>query len=146
MSRHFMNQCSPERARGTGCTRLGNRLDDYQVSNCTCSRVVLGSASMKASKGTSMARPLRIEFAGALYHATSRGNERREIFFAEEDRSAFLQVLEGVCKRFYWVCHAYCLMDNHYHLLVETPDTNLSKGMRQLNVGIIGDRPRFPRK
>ena len=80
-----------------------------------------------------MSRPLRIEFAGALYHVTSRGNERREIFFSEEDRAAFLSILGEVVGRFTWRCHAYCLMTNHYHLLVETPDANLSKGMRQLN-------------
>lgn len=80
-----------------------------------------------------MARPLRIEFAGALYHVTARGNERREIFFGDDDRSAFLSILGGVVGRFNWLCHAYCLMTNHYHLLLETPDANLSKGMRQLN-------------
>lgn len=80
-----------------------------------------------------MARPLRIEFAGALYHITSRGNEKRDIFFAEEDRSAFLETLGKVCERFNWRCHSYCLMTNHYHLLVETVDGNLSQGMRQLN-------------
>lgn len=80
-----------------------------------------------------MARPLRIEFAGALYHVTSRGNERREIFFSDDDRSAFLSVLDDVVSRFDWICHAYCLMGNHYHLLVETREANLSKGMRQLN-------------
>ena len=80
-----------------------------------------------------MARPLRIEFAGALYHITSRGNERRAIFFDDQDREEFLKVLGHVCKRFGWICHAYCLMMNHYHLLIETTDGNLSKGMRQLN-------------
>lgn len=80
-----------------------------------------------------MARPLRIEYPGALYHVTSRGNECREIFFGEKDRAAFLTTLGGVTRRFNWICHAYCLMGNHYHLLVETPDGNLSKGMRHLN-------------
>jgi putative transposase len=80
-----------------------------------------------------MARPLRIEFAGALYHVTARGNERRDIFFTDDDRRAFLATMEKVCGRFNWLCHAYCLMSNHYHLLVETPEANLSKGMRQLN-------------
>ncbi|AGA91298.1 transposase [Thioflavicoccus mobilis 8321] len=82
-----------------------------------------------------MARPLRLEFAGALYHVTARGNERRSIFLGDEDedRAAFLDVLAATCDRFNWICHAYCLMTNHYHLLVETPDANLSKGMRQLN-------------
>ncbi|MES2206215.1 MAG: transposase [Pseudomonadota bacterium] len=80
-----------------------------------------------------MARPLRIEFEGALYHVTARGNERRDIFFQDEDREMFLKILEKVIHRFNWYCYAYCLMDNHYHLLIETPDSNLSKGMRQLN-------------
>jgi REP element-mobilizing transposase RayT len=80
-----------------------------------------------------MARPLRIEFAGALYHVTSRGDRREPIFEDEEDRRTFLNVLAEVVDRSNWVCHAYCLMTNHYHLVVETPDGNLSKGMRQLN-------------
>ena len=80
-----------------------------------------------------MARPLRIEYPGAVYHVTSRGNERKAIFKSEVDKDAFLKVLRSVNKRYNWICHAYCLMDNHYHLLIETPDGNLSRGMRQLN-------------
>jgi len=80
-----------------------------------------------------MARPLRLEFAGALYHITSRGDGREDIFLSDDDRVAWLETLAEVCKRFNWVCHAYCQMTNHYHLLIETPDANLSKGMRQLN-------------
>jgi len=80
-----------------------------------------------------MARPIRLEFAGALYHVTSRGDRREDIFESDSDRRLFLTVLGDVCDRYNWVCHAYCLMDNHYHLLIETPDANLSKGMRQLN-------------
>ena len=80
-----------------------------------------------------MARPLRLEFAGALYHVTSRGDRQDDIYECDEDRLAFLSILADVCKTYNWVCHAYCLMDNHYHLLIETPDANLSKGMRQLN-------------
>lgn len=80
-----------------------------------------------------MARPLRIEFAGALYHVTARGDRREAIYLGDEDREAFLELLGEVCRRFNWTVHAYCLMSNHYHLLVETPDANLSKGMRQLN-------------
>lgn len=80
-----------------------------------------------------MARPLRIEFAGALYHITSRGNQREAIYRSDNDRETWLDVFAEVCRRFNWVCHAYCLMDNHYHLLVETPEGNLSLGMRQLN-------------
>lgn len=80
-----------------------------------------------------MSRPLRLEFAGALYHITSRGDRREDIFEDDEDRARFLEILAGVVSDFNWVCHAYCLMSNHYHLLVATPDGNLSKGMRQLN-------------
>ncbi len=80
-----------------------------------------------------MARPLRLEYAGALYHITSRGDRREDIFESDDDFQMFLEVLGEVCERFNWVCHAYCLMTNHYHLLIETPDGNLSKGMRQLN-------------
>ena len=64
-----------------------------------------------------MARPLRIEFAGAVYHITSRGNEKRSIFLDDEDRKGFLNLLQHINKRYHWICHAYCLMDNHYHLI-----------------------------
>ena len=80
-----------------------------------------------------MARPLRLEFAGALYHVTSRGDGREDIYLDDEDREVWLQVLGEVCSRYNWVCHAYCLMTNHYHILIETPESNLSLGMRQLN-------------
>jgi REP element-mobilizing transposase RayT len=80
-----------------------------------------------------MARPLRIEFPGAVYHVTSRGNARQAIFIDDEDRGGFLDVLSMVVERFNWLCHAYCLMESHYHLLIETPNGNLSKGMRELN-------------
>jgi len=80
-----------------------------------------------------MARPLRIEFPGALYHITSRGNARQTIFFDEEDFTDFLTVLGQVTKRYQLLLHSYCLMHNHYHLLIETPEGNLARGMRQLN-------------
>ena len=80
-----------------------------------------------------MARPLRLEFFGALYHVTARGDRREPIYEDDEDRQAFLDVLADVADRFNWLVHAYCEMTNHYHLLIETPDGNLSKGMRQLN-------------
>jgi len=80
-----------------------------------------------------MARPLRIEYPGAVYHVTGRGNERKAIFRDDRDREAFLDTLRKVTLRYHWLCHAYCLMGNHYHLLIETPDGNLSIGMRQLN-------------
>jgi len=80
-----------------------------------------------------MTRPLRIEFEGALHHVTARGNRQEDIFVCDDDRESFLNLLGKVIMRYNWICHAYCLMGNHYHLLIETPDANLSAGMRQLN-------------
>ena len=80
-----------------------------------------------------MARPLRLEYPGALYHVTSRGNARGAIVRDDRDRQAFLALLGAVVERYHWICHAYCLMGNHYHLLIETPEANLSAGMRQVN-------------
>ena len=80
-----------------------------------------------------MARPLRIEYPGALYHLTARGNARQAISLDDSDRTTFLAVYAEVAARFGWRTHAWCLMDNHYHLVVETPEANLSRGMRQLN-------------
>jgi REP element-mobilizing transposase RayT len=80
-----------------------------------------------------MARPLRLEYPGAVYHLTSRGNARQDIFAGDADREKFLSILAATVGRYKWLCHAYCLMDNHYHLLLETPDPNLSLGMRMLN-------------
>lgn len=80
-----------------------------------------------------MARPLRIEFAGAPYHVTSRGDRQEAVFVTDSDRIAFLEILGQLVENYNWLIHAYCLKDNHCHLLIETPDGNLSKGMRQLN-------------
>lgn len=80
-----------------------------------------------------MSRPLRIAFPGAIYHLTSRGNARGLIFLDDDDRQQFLRLLAFCVERFRWICHAYCLMDNHYHLLIEMPEANLQEGMRQLN-------------
>ncbi|RII00700.1 addiction module toxin RelE [candidate division NPL-UPA2 bacterium Unc8] len=80
-----------------------------------------------------MTRPLRIEFNGAVYHITSRGNAKQTIFLDEKDFADFLGVLCQVVKRYHLILHAFCLMNNHYHLLIETPEGNLSRGMRQLN-------------
>ena len=80
-----------------------------------------------------MSRPLRIEYPGAVYHVTSRGNEKKPVFKDDADRDYFLNTIQHVNKRYNWICHAYCLMTNHYHLLIETPDGNLSIGMRQVN-------------
>ena len=80
-----------------------------------------------------MARPLRVEFNGALYHVTSRGNARQKIFFNDADRRAFLKNLAYCLALHNVILHAYCLMGNHYHLFVETPDGNLSEFMRDVN-------------
>jgi len=80
-----------------------------------------------------MARPLRIEFANALYHVTSRGNERREIFRTDDDRRAYLEFLGQATVRFGWSVTAYVLMTNHFHLVIQTPEPNLSRGMHWLN-------------
>ncbi len=80
-----------------------------------------------------MTRPLRVEFPGAVYHVTARGDGREAIFTDDTDRQRFLEVVGHVLDRFAWRRHAYCLMGNHYHLLIETPEANLSRGMRQLD-------------
>ena len=76
-----------------------------------------------------MGRPLRIEYPDAHYHVTSRGNERKDVFKSQKDREQFLSYLESAVSRYDAVIHAYCLMNNHYHLLLETPSGNLSKIM-----------------
>jgi REP element-mobilizing transposase RayT len=74
-----------------------------------------------------------LEYEGALYHVTSRGNAREDIFLDDKDRTRFLEILGDVVARYGWICHGYCLMSNHYHLLIETPEANLSRGMQLLN-------------
>lgn len=80
-----------------------------------------------------MSRPLRLEFPGALYHVTSRGHERGPIFRDADDRRRFLNLLASVVSDQAWLLHSYCLMGNHYHLLVETARATLSRGMHSLN-------------
>ena len=80
-----------------------------------------------------MTRPLRIEFPGAVYHIMSRGDRRHDIFCDDVDRRCFLHILAKEVLQQRWRLYAYCLMGNHYHLLVETPDANLVVGMRRLN-------------
>ncbi|MBM3358042.1 MAG: hypothetical protein FJY54_09980 [Betaproteobacteria bacterium] len=80
-----------------------------------------------------MARPLRLEFAGAFYHLTARGNARADIFLDDRDRLLFLDLLGKEIAQQRWRCHAFCLMSDHYHLLIETPEPNLVSGMRRLN-------------
>lgn len=76
-----------------------------------------------------MARPVRVEFEGAAYHVTARGNERKLLFRDDADRRRFLQTLGEACERFGLAVHAYCLMPNHYHLLASTPRANLSRAV-----------------
>jgi putative transposase len=80
-----------------------------------------------------MARPLRLEFAGATHHVTSRGNERRNIFRNDVDRKTFLQFLGEATDRFGWSVTAWVLMSNHFHIVIQTPEANLSRGMHWLN-------------
>lgn len=80
-----------------------------------------------------MGRPLRIEYPGALYHITSRGNEKRKIFKDDKDRTTFLNILKDYHDRFGILVHSYVLMDNHYHLILETPKGNLLKVMHGIN-------------
>ena len=80
-----------------------------------------------------MARPLRIEFPGAVTHVTARGNNRESIFTEDGDRERFLELLGREVEQQRWRCHAYCLMENHYHLLLETPEASLGRGMARLN-------------
>jgi REP element-mobilizing transposase RayT len=81
-----------------------------------------------------MYRP-RIEVPGGLYHVGSRGNDRTAIFLGDEDRRSFLRLLERTARRYGWLIHTYCLMTNHYHLLLQLSSGGLSRGMCQLNGG-----------
>ena len=81
-----------------------------------------------------MSRPLRIEFPGAVHHVTSRGNAGRQIFTDAADGGRFVELLEREIGQQRWLCHAFCLMGDHYHLLVETPEANLARGMGRLNM------------
>jgi putative transposase len=80
-----------------------------------------------------VARQLRIEYPGAFYHVTSRGNQKQAIFLSEEDRTYFLKCLGDACDKFQSIIHVYCLMENHYHLLIETPRGHLSRIVHSIN-------------
>ena len=86
-----------------------------------------------------MGRPHRILARDAVYHVTARGDGGSKIVLGETDRLLLLTVFDLVIRRYEWVCHSYCVMGNHYHLLVETPTLNLHEGMRDLN-GIYARR------
>lgn len=85
-----------------------------------------------------MARPLRIDYPGAVHHVTSRGNERRPIFRSDVDRKMFLHFLGETARRFGWSVTAFVLMTNHFHLVIETPEANLSRGMHWFNSSYVG--------
>jgi putative transposase len=76
----------------------------------------------------------RVHVPGGLYHVTTRGNNRAPLYHDEPDYTAFERTFAKVCTRYEWACHAYCLMPNHYHLVVETPEPNLGAGMHVLNL------------
>ena len=80
-----------------------------------------------------MARPLRLYFENAVYHITARGNRKENIFYSEQDKKAFLDKMNETFKKYSFVCYAYCLMDNHYHLFLRTPLANIMVGMHYLN-------------
>jgi REP element-mobilizing transposase RayT len=80
-----------------------------------------------------MARPLRQEFPGAVWHITARGNERKDIVRSDVDRQRFVDLLGEAAVRYRWIVHSYMLMSNHYHLVIETPEPTLSRGMQWLN-------------
>ncbi|MGZ4482283.1 MAG: REP-associated tyrosine transposase [Gaiellales bacterium] len=97
--------------------------------------VTAAPARAFAAYGCSMPRRARVDFEGATHHVMSRGNNRDEIFWSAGDRRLFLSFLERTVSRCHWRCHSYCLMANHYHLVVETPQPTLSLGMQLLNSG-----------
>ena len=80
-----------------------------------------------------MSRPLRITYPGAFYHITARGNEQKPVFKSKRDREKFIEYLQSASERYNAVIHVYCLMDNHYHLLLETPSGNLPQIMLHIN-------------
>lgn len=87
----------------------------------------------KQRKGGGVARQLRIEYEGAFYHVTSRGNRREKIYDSDKDKEQVLEIMERTKERYGYHLHAYALMDNHYHLLIETPKANLSQIMQNIN-------------
>lgn len=80
-----------------------------------------------------MARAIRMEYAGAVYHVTARGNRRKRIFVDDVDHERFLEYVEEAARRFRWVITSFVLMVNHFHLVIETPEPNLARGMQWLN-------------
>ena len=85
-----------------------------------------------------MARPLRVEYPGAYYHVINRGNAGEDIFISDRNKEKFLEYLNKANERYGVTIHAYCLMTNHYHLLIETPLPNLSQAIKWVNVCYAG--------
>ncbi len=83
-----------------------------------------------------MPRPLRIQYAGAFYHVISRGDRREDIFSDDSNRKEFLRTLGQTCLKTGWQVHAYCLLSNHFHLVIETPQPNLVLGMKEESKGV----------
>jgi len=100
------------------------------------SHLFLGKAFARPSlpkKEACMARKPRLEFPGAIYHINHRGNHQEYIYLDDDDRKLFLKLLKTTIERMNWICHAYCLMGNHYYLLIEIQEGILSRGMAWLN-------------
>ena len=99
-----------------------------------CANLVPGTSRRSLrGYGRHMARPPRPQAPGLIYHVTTRGNRKEEIFTDTRDRLRFLQLLDQIVTTLEWRCHTYCLMTNHYHLLVQTADADISRGMHRLN-------------
>ena len=80
-----------------------------------------------------MARPLRLSFENAVYHIMARGNRGESIFYSDGDKKVFIDKMNEAFEKYSFICYAYCLMDNHYHLFLKTPFANISEGMHYLN-------------
>jgi putative transposase len=99
-----------------------------------CAKLVPGTGGRwRGGYGRHVPRPPRPQFPGAIYHVTTRGNRKDDIFTDTRDRARFLQLLEQIVISLEWRCHTYCLMTNHYHLLVQTSGADISRGMHRLN-------------
>ena len=107
--------------------RVSISLNFHRISN------IFGSAITKIWGWLPMARKLRIQLEGGVYHVISRGTNREDIFKDDRDRLRFFDILNYTVKKHNWIIYSYCLMNNHYHLLIETPEANLSRGMHLLN-------------
>jgi REP element-mobilizing transposase RayT len=113
----------------------GTRTGPEETKPCRlCTNPVPGTdGRTEGGYGRCMPRSPRLQAPGATYHVTTRGNRRQEIFTDTRDRLRFLQLLGQVVDLLGWRCHAYCLMTNHYHLLIQTLEADISRGMHRLN-------------